>query len=64
MMINNMPSQGDLIWVDSEPRAIHGYGGHDPEAENTFRPMLVMSDAALWRECLGSCIGKKAGAPR
>lgn len=45
-MNKDMPKQGDLIWINSEPHAGHEYGAHDVSAGNTFRPMLVMSDLA------------------
>lgn len=43
MMNSQVPIQGDLIWIDSEPHAGHEYGGHNLKQKNTFRPMLVMS---------------------
>ncbi|WP_225352831.1 hypothetical protein [Lentilactobacillus parafarraginis] len=43
-MINDIPQQGDLIWIDSEPHAGHEYGGHNPASNKTFRPLLVVSD--------------------
>lgn len=41
-----VPEQGDLIWIDAEPHAGHEYGGHNADAKNTMRPMLVMSGQA------------------
>jgi len=41
---NNIPKQGDLIWIDAEPHAGIEYGGHDPSSNNNRRPMLVVSD--------------------
>lgn len=45
-MNKEIPKQGDLIWINSEPHAGHESGAHDAATGNTFRPMLVISDAA------------------
>ncbi|WP_243682034.1 type II toxin-antitoxin system PemK/MazF family toxin [Lacticaseibacillus manihotivorans] len=39
-----MPKQGDIIFIDSEPHAGKEFGGHDPEQNNTRRPMIVLSN--------------------
>jgi mRNA interferase MazF len=37
------PKQWDIVWINAEPHAGHEYGGHNVNAQNTFRPMLVIS---------------------
>ncbi|WP_063558339.1 type II toxin-antitoxin system PemK/MazF family toxin [Lacticaseibacillus paracasei] len=53
---NQIPRQGDLIWIDSEPHAGHEYGGHNASLGNTYRPMLVVSDAA-YNQRTGMIVG-------
>lgn len=55
-MINDIPQQGDLIWIDSEPHAGHEYGGHNPASNKTFRPLLVVSDKA-YNQRTGMIVG-------
>lgn len=55
-MNKDMPKQGDLIWINSEPHAGHEYRAHDVSAGNTFRPMLVMSDFA-YNQRTGMIVG-------
>ncbi|MBS0992941.1 type II toxin-antitoxin system PemK/MazF family toxin [Lacticaseibacillus paracasei] len=39
-MINTVPQQGDLIWIDTQPNV-----EHNTEIANTPRSMLVVSDS-------------------
>ncbi len=52
----DFPRQGDLIWIDAEPHAGHEYGGHDVEAKNIRRPMLVIS-SDIYNERTGMIVG-------
>lgn len=55
-MTKDIPQQGDLIWIDSEPHAGNEYGGHNSDASNTFRPLLVVSDEA-YNQRTGMIVG-------
>lgn len=44
--MNNIPSKGDVIIVDSEPHSGKKYGGHDKSTGNIRRHMVIMSSTS------------------
>ena len=55
-MTQNTPKQGDIVFVDAEPHLGKEYGGHNLNAGNIRRPLIVLSNDD-YNEATGMVIG-------